>query len=94
MVSVADGSVRVLKKLDKLPRRDGLKIGDLFSPDGRHVVFDSGQKDSSKRDIHILSTDGSREAVLVEHPADDFVLGWTPDGKYLIFASEIGRAHV
>ncbi|MHC4560477.1 MAG: tetratricopeptide repeat protein, partial [Planctomycetota bacterium] len=87
-VSVADSSVRVLKTFDKLPRKDGLRIGDLFSPDGRHVVFDSWQKDSSKQDIHILSTDGSREAVLVEHPADDFVLGWTPDGKCLIFASD------
>ena len=88
MISVADDSVRVLKTFDKLPRRDGLRIGDLFSPDGRHVVFDSWQKDSSKQDIHILSTDGSREAVLVEHPADDFILGWTPDGKCLIFASD------
>ena len=88
MVSVADGSVRVLKTFDKLPRGNGLRIGDLFSPDGRHVVFDSWQKDSSKRDIHILSIDGSREDVLVEHPADDFVLGWTPDRKCLIFASD------
>jgi len=88
MISVADGSIRVLKSFDKLPRGDGFRIGELFSPDGHHVVFDSQQKNSSKRDIFLLSTDGDHEVALVEHPADDFVLGWAPDGKSLIFISD------
>jgi Tol biopolymer transport system component len=87
-ISVAEGSVRVLKTFDKLPRDDGLRIGELFSPDGRHVVFDSRQENSSNRDIYLLSPDGNHEVALVEHPADDFLLGWTPDEKGLIFASD------
>ncbi len=88
MISVTDGSVHVLKTFDRLPRRDGFRIGELFSPDGRNVVFDSQQKDSPRRDIFLLSTDGYHEVALVEHPADDFVLGWAPDGKSLIFVSD------
>jgi len=86
-ISVAEGSVRVLKTFDKLPRGDASVIGELFSPDGRHVVFDSQQENSSNRDIFLLSPDGNHEVALVEHPADDFVLGWTLDKKSLIFGS-------
>ncbi|MEE9390043.1 MAG: tetratricopeptide repeat protein, partial [Candidatus Aminicenantaceae bacterium] len=87
-ISVAEGSVRVLKTFDRLPRDDGFRIGEFFSPAGRHVVFDSQQENSSNRDIFLLSPDGNHEVALVEHPADDFVLGWTSDGKSLIFASD------
>jgi Tol biopolymer transport system component len=87
-ISVAEGSVRVLKTFDKLPRGDGFRIGELFSSDGQHVVFNSQQENSSNRDIFLLSADGNYEVALVEHPADDFVLGWTPDEKSLIFASD------
>jgi Tol biopolymer transport system component len=52
-------------------------------------VYDFPQKENSpERDISLLSTDGSREITLVEHPADDFVLGWAPDGKNILFASD------
>jgi len=88
MISVADGSLQALKTFDYLPRGDGLRTGELFSPDDRYVVYDLKQENSSKRDIFLLSIDASQEVALVKHPADDFVLGWTPDGKSLIFASD------
>ena len=88
MISVAEDSVRVLKTFDKLLRGDGLRIGELFSPDDRYVVFDLKQENSSKRDIFLLSLDRNYEVAIVKHPADDFVLGWTTDGKSLIFASD------
>jgi len=88
MISVEDSSPKALKTFDHLPGGDGLRIGELFSPDDRYVVFDIKQENSSKRDIFLLSIDGSHEVALVKHPADDFVLGWTPDGKSLIFASD------
>ncbi len=88
IISVENGSLKALKTFDHLPRGDGLRIGDLFSPDDRYVVFELKQENSSKRDIFLLSMDGGHEVALVEHPADDFVLGWSPDGKSLIFASD------
>ncbi len=84
LVSTADGSVRVLKTLEQ-----GWPNNMNFSPDGRYIVYDFRQKeDSQVRDISLLSTDGSREIPLVEHPADDKVLGWAPDGKNILFASD------
>ncbi len=83
LVSTADGSVRVLKTLDRWP-------GNMcFSPDGRYIVYDFPQKeDTPERDIFILSSEGSREISLVKHPANERVLGWVPNGKWILFASD------
>ena len=87
LVSVADGSVRILKNYDRPYMQVQAKV--LFSPDGRYIVYDFVQKEGfTERDIFLLSTDGNCEIKLVEHPADDFVLGWAPDGKRLLFASD------
>jgi Tol biopolymer transport system component len=60
-----------------------------FSPDGRYIAYDfPPQENSPDRDIFLLATDRSREIPLVEHPANDFVLGWAPDGKQFLFASD------
>lgn len=84
LVSTADGSVRVLKTLEQ-----GWPDNMNFSPDGRYIVYDFRQsEDTQVRDISILSTDGSSEIPLVEHPADDKVLGWAPDGKNILFTSD------
>ena len=84
LVSVADGSVRVLKTLDwRFPFRMN------FSPDGRYIVYDfPPQEDSPKRDIFLLAADGSRETPLIEHPANDLFPFWAPDGKRILFSSD------
>ena len=84
LISAMDGSARNIKTLgwshpSKL----------CLSPDGRWIVYDSPQKEGApERDIFLVSADGSREMPLVKHPADDLVLGWTPDGKKVLFASD------
>ena len=87
LVSAADGSVRVLKSLEwRYPQQMS------FSPDGRYIAYDSPtRRDSPERDIFVLATDGSRESLLVEHPANDFFPLWTPDGKSILFASDRSR---
>ena len=83
-ISVADGSVRVLKTLgwQGYPRM-------RLSPDGRYIAYDFAPLGSdSTHGIRLLAADGSRETPLVEHPGDDHVLGWAPDGKSLLFRSE------
>ena len=84
LVSVADGSVRILKSLDwRYPRKASL------SPDGRYIVYDlQPDQDSPQRDIYLLATDGSREIALVEHPANDYGPVWAPDGQTIVFASD------
>jgi Tol biopolymer transport system component len=59
-----------------------------LSPDGRFVAYDSPSPEDASRDIFLLATDGSLDLPLVEHPADDAVIGWAPDGTSLLFASD------
>jgi Tol biopolymer transport system component len=84
LVSAEGGPVRVLKTLDwRYPSKMS------FSPDGRYIVYDfPPQEDIPERDIFVLATDGSGEGRLVEHPANDFVMGWAPDGRHVLFGSD------
>lgn len=84
LISVADGSVQVLKP--SYASDDNEKI--VFSPDGRYIAYDLPQDGSQRRDIFLLSIDGKREMPLVKHPANDLLLGWAPDGKRVLFASD------
>jgi Tol biopolymer transport system component len=86
LVSVADGSVRVLKTLEAWETSRG--GGWLLSPDGRYVVYSlTPRKDSTESDIFILSTDGARDVPLLTQAADDYDPVWTPDGGGVLFLS-------
>jgi Tol biopolymer transport system component len=87
LISVADGAVRIVKTLSNWDTRLSPKM--FLSPDGRYIVYNApAQEGSSARDIFLLSVDGSREVPLVQRAADDYVLGWTPDGRGVLFASD------
>jgi len=82
LISVADGSIKTVRKG---------KGGDgnmRFSPDGKYITIDFLSKESTDSDIYSLSIDGKTEVPLVENPAHDYFLGWGPDGKHLLFASD------
>ncbi len=83
LVSVEDGSERILKIVDP-------KWGYMeFSPDARYIAYDfCPEKEYSRHDISILSIDGKVENHLVTHPAHDSLVGWSPDGRYVLFTSD------
>ena len=83
LVSFADGAVHELKTLSQ----KGLSEAK-FSPDGRYVVYDYLQSESSlAHDIFLIPTEGGNEIPLIEYPTDDVVLGWSPNGNWVLFAS-------
>jgi len=83
-ISTNDGSMRVLTSIGS-----DSPMSIRYSPDGRYIAYEIRQNESaSERDIDVLSLDGSVSGRLVEHAADDFVIDWTPDGKFLVFTSD------
>jgi dipeptidyl aminopeptidase/acylaminoacyl peptidase len=86
VISVADGTVTELAALDW---RSPIEM--RFSPNGRYIAYDAlVEEDSPRRDVFVLAVETRKETALVESPAIDRVLDWTPDGRRLLFDSDRG----
>jgi Tol biopolymer transport system component len=85
LISTRDGSVKTLE--DK--KREIFPTTLCFSPDGRYLALDHLPDDASpERDIYLMSVDTGKKTPLIRHPADDYLLGWSRDGRWLVFASD------
>lgn len=83
LVSATDGSLRVLKSTGW---KEPTKI--FFSPDGKYIAYDLMMDDNSdERHVFVMTVDGTREAEPVAHPSQNVIMGWSPDGRHLLFAS-------
>ena len=84
LVSVSDGALKVLKSLDW---PGTTKI--FFSPDGQYVAFDAAVAGTSNQQhVHIMSIDGTQDTAVVVDSSQNIVMGWSPDGRQLLFASD------
>lgn len=63
----------------------GLMAGPVFSPDGSMVAF-SGTYDKNT-DVYVVPAEGGQPRRLTFHPDPDIAVGWTPDGKKIVFSS-------
>ncbi|MBE3130350.1 MAG: PD40 domain-containing protein, partial [Acidobacteria bacterium] len=90
LISVTEGSVKALKTHFEIQSAILKPWGFVFSPDGKYIAYDIPQENEAdeKRDIFLLSVDGGTEIPLIEHPAVDTVIAWTPDSKGLLFNSD------
>jgi tricorn protease len=62
-----------------------LETGPIFSPDGSLVAY-SGDYDGNI-DVYVVPSAGGDPRRLTHHPAPDIAIGWTPDGKNVLFRS-------
>jgi tricorn protease len=64
--------------------RDTLS-GPFFSPDGSKVAYTGNY--NGNQDVYVVSATGGEPLRLTYHPGTDVAVGWTPDGKSVLFAS-------
>jgi tricorn protease len=57
----------------------------FFSPDGSQIAF-TGEYDGS-RGVYVVAAAGGEPRRLTHHPQDFGAVGWTPDGKSVLFSS-------
>jgi len=57
----------------------------VFSPDGSRVAYSA--RVNGNVDVYVIAVDGGEPKRLTWHPGDDKVVGWTPDGRRILFAS-------
>jgi len=63
----------------------GHESSPAFSPDGEWVAF-AGEYDGN-RDVYVMRASGGEPKRLTWHPAQDAPVGWTRDGKRILFVS-------
>jgi len=88
LISVSDGSARTIKEFDFKRFRTDEMNNMLFSPCGEYIIYDFPEEGSKNINIFTLSLEDLSESPLVEHPANDLLLEWTPDGRYVLFLSD------
>lgn len=89
IVDVETADIRILKSVE-------WRVPDIpkFSPDGRFVAYGMQPDSTSRQDIFVIAADGSREVAAVENPAQDELLGWTPDGALLFRSDRRGSTDI
>jgi tricorn protease len=65
-----------------------IESGPVFSPDGTMVAY-TGDYDGNQ-DVYVVSASGGEPKRLTYHPGTDVALGWTRDGKDILFRSTMG----
>lgn len=63
----------------------GHESSPVFSPDGNWIAF-TGHYDGNT-DVFVMPADGGTPKRLTWHPEQDAAIGWTPDGKRVLFVS-------
>jgi tricorn protease len=63
----------------------GLESYPVFSPDGKWIAF-AGEYEGNL-DVYVVPAAGGVPRRLTHHPEPDVPVGWTPDGKQVIFRS-------
>lgn len=63
----------------------GLESYPVFSPDGERIAFASEYE--GNLEVYIIPASGGVPRRLTHHPSSDVPVGWTPDGKAVIFRS-------
>ena len=81
LLGVQDGTVRVLKSTTEWNASANARAL-FFSSDGRYLAFGEGQQ------LFVMPVDASSETLLVDHPSQNTVMGWSPDGQYVLFSSD------
>lgn len=90
----AGGDARLLVRTDLRdggPWRRPRASGPRFSPDGRRIAY-SAVRDGNL-DVYVVASDGGEPKRLTAHPGDDAVVGWTPDGRRVLFVSRRDSAN-
>jgi Tol biopolymer transport system component len=85
LISTSNGSIRVLSEL----RNYIFPTTICFSSDIRHIIYDRLiDKMSPDRDIFLINLETGQERPLLQHPADDYLIGSSKNGHWLVFASD------
>lgn len=91
----AEGDIWIGSIKEKSARRittdSNLETNPKFSPDGQWIAFSAGYEGG--RDVYVMPSSGGAPHRLTYDGTIAIVLGWTPDGKKILFRSPRGTVN-
>jgi Tol biopolymer transport system component len=82
---VGDGSLRTVRTVTFRGPGDLISL----SPDAALIEYDvQAESDRRQRDVYLQSTSDGDATPVLTGPSSDSVVGWSPDGRFLIFRSD------
>lgn len=72
-------------RAERLVSGEGQLSHPIFSPDGSRIAF-TGRYDGNT-DVYVVPSEGGEPKRLTFHPGADEAVGWTPDGRSILFRS-------
>ena len=78
------------RRLTTLGLPMGLLLNPTWSPDGRTIAFQMASADNSGWDVYAMPARGGTPVRLTDAYGDDIHPEYTPDGQYLVYASQNG----
>jgi len=86
LISTVNGSARVLTEFN---RNIIYPANVHFLSGNRYLAYDRLPNPLiPERDIYLMNIESGEEIPLIQHPADDYLLGLSSDNKWLVFASD------
>lgn len=83
-ISTSDGQMEEFMKMDS-----SASGYSRLSPDGKYIAHNfTKDKISGNSDIRLYSIDGSSQVNVISHPANDKLIGWSPDGGHILFEND------
>ena len=70
---------------ERLTSTASVTDGPFFSPDGSQIAYSAHLHGNT--DIYVIPSTGGIPRRITWHPTGSFVIGWTPDGKDILFAT-------
>ena len=85
LVASGGGNPRVLDEA-------GAFNAAAFSADGKHLLYSRAPDGKPQADIYAAALDTGKTAPLIRDEADKWVIGWSPDGRTLLFRRNLDGA--
>lgn len=82
-LTVDDGKFHVIKTLSW---RGSTRLS--ISPDGAYLAYDALSQEDDAADLFVVATDGTQEVAVARNRGRDAVVGWSTDGRHLLYTSE------
>jgi Tol biopolymer transport system component len=82
------GNITGIRNERQLTRDANVNWGPYWHPDGRHIIYATSAHGHANYELYLMRSDGSRKARITFAAGADVLPVFSPDGKYLMWASK------